>query len=971
MSLLILNAIVEGIEYDVVLSEEWRVDAPAIFSRNKILYEYQQNAIKNAAKVLHLYYDDAELADDERKKKLLTRYCDKQFSSQQFDIKQYESATQQRKSPVFDIYAPYIGTDENTIPFVNFINRMGFWMATGSGKTPVIVKLISHIWRLKQRRLVPSRDVLVLAPTDHALRQIQNTVREFNAAGGMRLEMKHLREFRGGEGELRFNNTAKIYYCRADHLSEEKKEQMLDWRDYENDGRWFVFLDEAHKGEQGDSKRKAYYSLLARNGFLFNFSATFADAEDIYTTVSRYNLADFVGDGRGKRILRATSSFGDALENGITETISKDRKKKIVLESLLALAAARACVCDLRKTTGYANLYHMPLMLTLVNSVNTDENKNDLLLFFEILRRIAGDELDAGMFDEAKKSLLNDWRDGKWLFANKNDKPSEQYAALKKMTVASMREHVFGSRERGALEYMEDGTSKQIAFKLKTADAPFGMIKIGDISKWTNEFLCEMESVPVQDGGWFERLDDLPNFSLLMGSRAFFESWDSNRPNVICFINIGVGKNATIFITQSVGRGVRIAPLPGRRRRLAQYLAEPGNGEKTVLEKIKSKTAPPETLVLYATNEQTVDTVLKGMSDAEKDPPFTPLGNVFPRNKPSSWSLLIPEYDKIATTSRPFYASRDAQSRLQQYAAAVSDSVLMVAHGMTPAAISNLRAVVTDGCTIRADGNYDIDAMRSMFCSRGETAEKVKGVRNIKDSDIVHFLHMEAQLPGNEIKVLREKINTITGPGGDWDALVAALQKHEISQEVFKEKMKRMEDAKEYVSDDISLFIRRCAKHYYAPLITADKKAGFIRYAVDEESEIAFLGSLGQYLKKETPNWDNWMFCKLHPHRDCVYIPYYDNNRPAPFYPDFIFWMRRGNEYRIVFVDPKSMEYLRAAHKIDGYRNIFEKNGKPRVFTKDGLRVQVALLFFNQTDGVPPAEYTQYWTSDAGAVFDK
>ena len=90
-----------------------------------------------------MYYDDTELVDDERKK-LLARYCDKQFLPQQFDIKQYESATQQRKNPVLDIYVPYIGTDENTIPFVNFINRMGFWMATGSGKTPVIVKLISH-----------------------------------------------------------------------------------------------------------------------------------------------------------------------------------------------------------------------------------------------------------------------------------------------------------------------------------------------------------------------------------------------------------------------------------------------------------------------------------------------------------------------------------------------------------------------------------------------------------------------------------------------------------------------------------------------------------------------------------------------------------------------------------------------------------------------------------------------------------
>ena len=952
---------------DATLPEKWRTEMLMEFSHHKILYEYQQDAIKNAAKALYLYYGDTDAIAAECKKQLLKRYCDKQFSSQQFDIKQYERATQRRKNPVFDIYALYIDTDGNTIPFINFINRMGFWMATGSGKTPVIVKLISHIWRLKQRRLVPSCNVLILAPTEHALRQIQNTVREFNAAGGMRLEMKHLREFRGGEGELRFNNTAEIYYCRTDHLSEDKKEQMLDWRDYENNGRWFVFLDEAHKGEQGDSKRKAYYSLLARNGFLFNFSATFADAEDIYTTVARYNLADFVGDGRGKRILRATSSFGDALENGITEAISKERKKKIVLESLLALAAARACVCDLRKTTGYADLYHMPLMLTLVNSVNTDENKNDLLLFFEILRLIAGDELNAGMFDKAKKSLLNDWRDGKWLFANKSDKPSEQYAALKKMTVASMREHVFGSRERGALEYMEDGASKQIAFKLKTADAPFGMIKIGDIKKWTNEFLREMESVPAQDGGWFERLDDLPNFSLLMGSRAFFESWDSNRPNVICFINIGVGKNATIFITQSVGRGVRIELLRGRRQRLAQYLAEPDNGKKNVLEKIKGKTAPPETLVLYATNERAVDTVLEGMRDEEEKPPFTPLGKVFPCNKPS-WSLLIPEYDEITTTSQPFYASRDTQSRLQQYAAAVSDSVLMVAHGMTPAAIADLRAVATGGCAIRT-GDYDIDAMQNMFRSRGEIVEKAKGVRDINNDDIVHFLQMEAQLPDNEIEVLKKKINAIAGPDGDWDALVAALQNHEISQDIFKEKMKRMEDAKEYVSDDISLFIRRCAKHYYAPLITADKKAGFIRYAVDEKSEVEFLESLGQYLKSEKPNWDKWMFCKLHPHRDCVYIPYYDNNRPAKFFPDFVFWMRRGDDYRIVFVDPKSTKYTSGEHKIDGYAAVFEEDGEPRVFSKGKLRVRVGLLFFNQNDDLPSNKYAKYWTSDAGAVF--
>ncbi|HTW92369.1 MAG TPA: hypothetical protein VMH22_11740 [bacterium] len=53
-----------------------------------------------------------------------------------------------------------------------------------------------------------------------------------------------------------------------------------------------------------------------------------------------------------------------------------------------------------------------------------------------------------------------------------------------------------------------------------------------------------------------------------MGSRSFYEGWDSNRPNVANFINIGVGTDARKFILQSVGRGVRIEPLQGRRQRL-------------------------------------------------------------------------------------------------------------------------------------------------------------------------------------------------------------------------------------------------------------------------------------------------------------------------------------------------------------------------------------------------------------------
>jgi len=65
-----------------------------------------------------------------------------------------------------------------------------------------------------------------------------------------------------------------------------------------------------------------------------------------------------------------------------------------------------------------------------------------------------------------------------------------------------------------------------------------------------------------EDESYFERLNAPDSdVNILMGSRSFYEGWDSNRPNVANFINIGVGTDARKFILQSVGRGVRIEPV--------------------------------------------------------------------------------------------------------------------------------------------------------------------------------------------------------------------------------------------------------------------------------------------------------------------------------------------------------------------------------------------------------------------------
>lgn len=59
-----------------------------------------------------------------------------------------------------------------------------------------------------------------------------------------------------------------------------------------------------------------------------------------------------------------------------------------------------------------------------------------------------------------------------------------------------------------------------------------------------------------------------------------------------------------------------------------------------------------------------------------------------------------------------------------------------------------------------------------------------------------------------------------------------------------------------------------------------------------------------------------------------VYILYFNfkTNRKDKFKPDFIFWLKKGDDYIILFVDPKGIGYTDVEIKIDGYSRVFETN---------------------------------------------
>ena len=348
------------------------------------------------------------------------------------------------------------------------------------------------------------------------------------------------------------------------------KENIIDFKNYDNNGNWFIFLDEAHKGEREDSKRKQHFNILSRNGFLFNFSATFTDEIDKITTVFNLNLAEYIKKGFGKHLYVFQEQFKNFKKTQDEKDFEEEEKQKIVLMSIILLAFVKKKTEHLRNQVTDFNVYHNPLLLTLVNSVSATDS--DLYLFFKELQKIATNQFSPELFDEAKNILQNDLFSNQKVEFEKDDVLSDtEIGTIKDITIQDIWKYVFNTTSDGNFEVRRNPkNNQQLSFRVKSGaqSEPFTLIKIGD----TKDFVKNnLENIDIEeefdDVDYFDKIDE-SSVNILMGSRSFYEGWDSNRPNIINFVNIGTQAKAKKFILQSIGRGIRIEPIKNNRKRL-------------------------------------------------------------------------------------------------------------------------------------------------------------------------------------------------------------------------------------------------------------------------------------------------------------------------------------------------------------------------------------------------------------------
>ncbi|QSQ10513.1 hypothetical protein H0A61_02921 [Koleobacter methoxysyntrophicus] len=972
------------------LPAAWTSFDLSTFSQNKHLFDYQQEALKFALRGLWKYYEDccdyrpgeSQAAVTERKERFFEWY-----RHNGLDIN-LDISVDKQKSNIRNLLTYYYQTQNGCVSYKHFINRMAFWMATGSGKTLIIIKLLELLARLGRIGEIPQHNLLVLAHRDDLLEQLREHVNEFNAKNELCIRLRDLREYPEAKREVASlfrDREVTVFIYRSDNLSDEQKERIVDFRNYDDNGRWFILLDEAHKGDKEDSKRQHIYSILSRNGFLFNFSATFTDKSDIISTAYDFNLARFIEKGYGKHIAimkQENRAFRDE------EDYSEDEKKKVVLKTLLMLAYIHRTLETVQRKVG-TSVYHRPLLLVLVNSVNTKDS--DLKLFFQQIKDIGKGKFEAQVWEQAKQELRQELTDEPQLMFEKKELKLD-LALYDSLEPEDIFKTVYNADNPGDIEvWVRPSNRQEMAFKLKNANRPFALIKIGDISSWLKNKLDGYDILEgFEDDGFFQRLNEDDSYiNILMGSRSFYEGWDSNRPNVITFINIGTGTEARKFILQSVGRGVRIEPLTGKRKRL-QNLYNAGDEKACNLyPQIKDKVLPLETLFIFGTNRNALYTVIKNL-DLESPTTASHLielevnheavdGHILlvPIYHTADRSLIEQEKEKMGK----FKIAAGELELLKQYINYLADERLLVAlHNASPRQLRLLGQCMSNQdeyfntSTDRYYGRVDlaIDRLLQYFHVIPEELKNFK----LLEEEIDHFRHIRVFL--EDITELYEKI---TRAKERPNKLVELRRKYDTRELSFNEFIRQIESLPEretFCVNGQSLKIKHVANHYYTPVLMSDsQRINFISHIIRHPSEVRFINDLEEYIRQdrnEFSYFDWWVFSKIDESMDEVYIPYFDPNvnRYRPFYPDFIFWLKKGKDYYIVFADPKGTKHTEFEYKIDGYKRIFENSrGEPCIFSYNGFEVRVYLFLYTEDRNQLPAGYRTYWMDNPRTIAER
>lgn len=902
------------------------------FSNTKEMFDYQQEALQNAFRVLTQFYQNF----NGNKENFYNK-----------DYKKYPHLNLDyiKPSKLLQDYYPIVGT---RVEFYHFVNRMGFWMTMGSGKTIVIIKLIELLDLAMSFGLIPKKNILFFTANESLLEKFKQEINEYNALRDKEIKSISLKDYEKSKNDLFEKIEIKLFCYRADLMGEERKEAILDYKDYLDGGNNYVILDEAHKGDKQDSKRQNMFCVLSKNGFLFNFSATFTDRSDIATTIYNLNQTVWVQKGYGKKLFLLDNdlkAFKDKTD------LNELEKQKATLKSLLLLTFA--------KKYKLSNSYHDPMMVVFTNSVNVVQA--DAELFFKTLGSIVKNDLE-DIFREAKEELEEDFKKTKYLVTDKEGECFEFANEIEKLTFNDLKLSVFYALHGNIEAIINPKNKSEIAFKLDSTDKPFCLIKIGDISSWIKEKLKNIKiDETFKESSFFEGLDT-SSINILLGSRSFYEGWDTNRPNIMLFLNIGMDKEAKKFVTQSIGRGMRIKSINGSRQRL-----DFSNVDQKA--NIQKNAKLLETLFVVSTNKEAINSIIKWQEDQNNVIDWKEIS--FEQNIEAikDKMLFIPVYKSAKTKANKINSkgslkiSKKNKDDLMIYKNNFSKELFALKYNIFNKKECDLFFdMINENDTLFIDRNIHYKSLDILI-------QTLKNRLYINHSDISKFKPLSDEIVHfKKIKVREDKAKEVEEMKNRIEKM-QNLSDDEVYEKSKKEGIPLEKAMERYKIKELQINeakFKKILRHYYNPIVKAEN-SNWIKNIISVDSEIEFLTNLESIYHLIEEKYDWWVFSKINEHLDNIFIPYVENGQEHRFYPDFIFWLQKNDTQTILFVDPKGNKHTAYEHKVDGYKKLFlEKNSvnlENKIFEESKIKIKVKLILIKNSSDSVGEEYEKHWIS--------
>ena len=434
------------------------------------------------------------------------------------------------------------------------LNKLAFWMATGSGKT---LLMHAHVLRYLKLLDVHGRGrelnrIILLTPNEGLSRQ---HLREFEAAG------IPAQIFDKNASGLFTGQTVDI--LEVTKLRDEMGDKTVAVDAFE--GNNLVLVDEGHRGA-ATGKSGAWMSFrerLCEKGFSFEYSATFGQAvkgsanahkklANVYArcTLFDYSYRWFYDDGFGKdyRILN------------LEDDSDAEWQTLYLTACLLVFFQQQRLYREQKSTLRRFNL-ERPLWVFVGGSVTKSLSQREASDVVTILRFLADyvsnrpagvrrirEVLEEGFGSQQQREIFA----GRFAHLRDSGLSPEQ---VFDETLAVL----FNAPNGGAL-HVENlkGAVGEVALRVGDND-PFGVVNVGDDAKLAK--LCEQHDLHVAEREFADSLfHDLAEpdstVNLLVGSRKFTDGWNSWRVSTMGLMHIGKQEGAQII--QLFGRGVRL-----------------------------------------------------------------------------------------------------------------------------------------------------------------------------------------------------------------------------------------------------------------------------------------------------------------------------------------------------------------------------------------------------------------------------